>query len=134
MIVGKLFGFPVEEGLFKKVISILKDEYGLVDGILEPSTGNSRVLVWEDEKGIGRYRVHCYGNDDWPIPKDGRKYDVFIFHYWVIPARFDREIFSRDPMREPLQRVLELSKNKYETDHMFFETSVNELEQSILGF
>jgi hypothetical protein len=133
MIAGKLFGFPVEEGLFETVIDILKNEYSLVDGKLESSTGDYRVLVWEDENGIGRYRVHCYVNMDWKIPDDGKRRDVFIFHYWLNEARFDREVFSRDPMREPLQRILELSENRYDTDHMFLETTVDELEKSILG-
>ena len=52
MIASKLFGFLVEEGLFETVIDILKNEYGLVDGKLESSTGNYRVLVWEDENGV----------------------------------------------------------------------------------
>lgn len=131
MIAGKLFGFPVEEGLFERVIDILKNEYGLVAGKLESPTGDYRVLVWEDEKGIGRYRVHCYGNNDWEIPRDGRRYDVFNFHYFLNKERFDRKILLRDPMREPLQRILSLSENRYETRHMSRETSVGELERHI---
>jgi len=52
MIICKLFGFPVEEGLFEVVVDILKNEYGLVKGRLASDTENYRVLVWEDEKGI----------------------------------------------------------------------------------
>lgn len=44
---------------FEEVIQILTEEFNLVNGFGEPTNGPSRVLVWEDELGIGRYRVHC---------------------------------------------------------------------------
>jgi hypothetical protein len=58
-----------------------------------------------------------------------------VFFLWLAinDARFDREVFSRDPMREPLQEILGLSEHRYETDHMFLEATVDELEKSILG-
>ena len=132
MIASKLFGFPVEDGLFETVIAILKKEYGLVYDRLEFSTGDYQVLVYEDEQGIGRYRVHCYGNNDWKILRDGKRRDFFYFHYWLNQERFDREVFSRDPMKEPLQRVLALSENRYDTDHLFLETTVDDIEKIIL--
>jgi hypothetical protein len=132
MIAGKLFGFPVEEELFETVIDILKNEYGLVDGKFESLTGDFRVLVWEDENKIGRYRVHCYRNYDWTIPQDGKRRDVFNFHYWLNESKFDRELFSKNPMGESLQRILGLSENRYDTNHMFLELTVDEIEKGIL--
>jgi hypothetical protein len=131
MILEKTFGFPVEEGLYEKVYDILKNEFGLVDGRGNSSTGNYRVLVWEDEKGIGRFRVHCYGNRAWKIPNDGKKYDTFNFHYWTSPKRFDRDVFSKEPMNAPLQRILALSDNRYDTNHLFLEQTIEEFDKSL---
>ncbi len=133
MIISKLFGFPVEEGLFEKVCDILKNEFSLADGHGESATGNSKVLVWEDEIGIGRYRVHCSANEDWKLPGDGKRYDYFHFHYWAVPVKFNREILLRDPMKKPLERILALSENRYETTHLFREYSVEEFERRVFG-
>ncbi|MFH1211842.1 MAG: hypothetical protein V1659_02830 [Candidatus Woesearchaeota archaeon] len=133
MITSKLFGFPAEEGLFDTVIGILTKQYGLVANKgWWPTTEYQRVLVWEDERGIGRYRVHCFRNQKWKITGDDRRYDQFHFRYWVCEARFDREVFSRDPMKEPLQIVLALSENRFEAPHAFLEISVEEIEKRVL--
>jgi len=130
MIAQKLFGIPSEEGLFEKAVNILKDDYGLIKDKLYH--GNFQIFIWEDENQIGRWRVHCYKNWNWEIPQNGKNYDLFNFHYWLNNDKFNREILSKDPMKEPMQRVLDLSKNKFETNHMYFETSIDELEDRIL--
>lgn len=131
MIVSKIFGFPSEEGLFPKIIDILMNEYGLVDGKFQPTKGDTRVLVWEDENNIGRYRVHCYGNDPWKLPNYGDRWDFFNFHYWINQERFDRTILSKDPMNKPLQQILSLSINRYDTDLMYVDKSIDELAKYI---
>lgn len=132
MILSRCFGFPVEDGLFEPAIQILKNEFGLVDGIGEPVSGDYRVLVWEDTQGIGRYRVHCHGDLDWnSLTGNHNLYDMFNFHYWSGRNRFDHEVFIQDPMKEALARIIGLSQNRFEADHLYYKCSVEELEKRL---
>lgn len=111
MILGKAFYVPVEEKMYARIPEILKDEFGLVDpdfDLLPPDPNKSKVLVWEDETGIGRYRVHCYAQQ---MGEDGNIYDHFSFHYWT-NQKLARQILERDPMKPALERVLSEVKNR----------------------
>jgi hypothetical protein len=132
MIACKSFGFPREENLFEKVIQILKNEYGLVEGAIHPKEGNIRCLVWEDKKGIGRWRVHCFGNQEWEeITKDKKLYDIFRFGYWTTKAKFDKETLLKDPMKEPLEKILSLSTNRFDNKYFNINYTIEELEKAV---
>lgn len=122
MIFQKGFRIPVEENLFSKAIQILTEEFGLVNGVLEPMEGNYRVLVWEDETGVGRYRVHCQGNHE----VKGEKYSEFVFHYWA-NERLNRNILEKDPMKPALERILSEAKNPIDMPHIYVEREIDEV-------
>ena len=124
IILSKLFGFPVEERIFDKACDILQREFGLVDGNQTGPNG-SQVLVHEDLKGTGIFRVHCYANDNWELAGEGRRYDVFRFHYWI--ERYSKDLLERDPMRRPLERILGLSNNRYEPNHWLLSCAREEI-------
>ena len=98
-----------------------------MDGKYENPDGDYPCLVWKDPNGIAIYRVHCYGNK---IMDDGIRYDFFNFHYWQ--QSLNMEVFTEDPMKEPLQRILALSQNRRDIPHLFVEVSSGEIE-NILG-
>ncbi|MFA5953028.1 MAG: hypothetical protein WC812_00380 [Candidatus Pacearchaeota archaeon] len=132
MILSQLIIFPVEENLFERVIKILKEDYGLVPAYKNPRHkvwDSFQILVWEDEKKIGRYRVHCCHNMKLESIEKDKNYDYFTFHYW---DNLNKEIFLKDPMKEPLQKVLSLSKKRIETKTQFYEiSSFEEFEGNI---
>lgn len=133
MIVEKFIGFPVSERLYGQVCDILAGEFGLVDGINENPSDKHRVLVWEDNQGIGRYRVHCFKDDDaWRVRSGSvENHDIFAFHYWTSKARFDRDVFTKDPMQATLKRVLALSNNIYVPKDFIVEDTVEGIERNL---
>jgi hypothetical protein len=46
--------------------------------------------------------------------------------------RFDKNVMLRDPMRQPLERILMLSKNRYDTDHLLSEAGLEALEKYMI--
>ena len=128
MILQRSFRVPVEEALYPRAIQILQNEFGLVDGHMHPKDGDERCLVWEDEKGIGRWRVHCYGNSE----HEGERYDDFIFHYWTHPNRLRKSVLERDPMGPAINRVYREAKNPIEIGHMFVDLEMDKCFQTPL--
>jgi len=120
MIFRECYRVPVDEGHFEKAIHILTNQYGLVNGTGEPLSGSSRVLVWEDEQGIGRYRVHCRQGKE----IDGAKYDTLLFQYFV-NEKMSREIFEQDPMGLVLEAVKATVQKRILVPHMCCETTID---------
>lgn len=83
-------------GNIDRARQILMREYGLVPPRGHLQTAED-VVVWEDEKRIGRYRVH--------FSPDLRGEEGIGFHYWLNRSRMNKEIFQRDPMRDAVVAV-----------------------------
>ncbi len=89
-----------DESNFDKARYMLKNRYGLVPPKNDPFGRTERdILVWEDDLGIGRYRVHF---DNHP---DGH---LIYFRYWMI--RLTPEIEETDPMLETARQTHDLVK------------------------
>ena len=125
---SKLFGFPSGEMIYDKAQGILMDKYHLVR--LSPSPTSTRGHIGNHWKimvkrngdrptGTRLFYVHFYRDQEWRIPDDGKRYDVFLFHYALSDGKLDPERISGDPMRAPLERIISLSENRYDTDFLY---------------
>jgi hypothetical protein len=89
---------------YHKVAEYFKNELGLVTpNQIEFSTDKGpfpHKLVWEDESGVGRYRV------DYLEERGG-----LIFRYWV-SGRMTQKILERDPMLDAIKKVYNKFKPK----------------------
>ncbi len=101
MLFGRYLGVEIGIGNSDRARKILVEDFGLVPPSDDPfnRTGQS-LLVWEDDEGIGRYRVHFY--DD--CQKCEKHYEGIQFKYWM-NDRMRREIFEIDPMAEAIAAV-----------------------------
>ena len=137
MIVRQQIYMPAKDQLYDKVIKTLMEEYGLVpaiaNGKIVPEInstprggGRVRRLVWEDETGIGRYRVHCFENHA------GNGKDSFCFTYWT-NDRASREILEKDPMKQALDSIISLSQEVEVPDALFgrIEFTVDEIMKGV---
>ncbi len=95
MIFGITFDTQPSQGNIDRVRRILMERFGLVPPKNDPVGRNeSEVLVWEDESGIGRYRVYLFPE----VKRNGNTYDAIVFKYWT-NSRMRREVFEADPMK-----------------------------------
>jgi len=56
-----------------------------------------------------------------------RPVDIFNFQYWT-DYRFSPDCFASDPMQQPLEQILSLSKKIYDIREVTID-SYNEIEQ-----
>ncbi len=118
VIIQRGYRTPVKEKHLEAAVKILKEEFKLVDAHLDPVRKDfGGCLVWEDEAGIGRYRVHLYAGNKLI---EEIKYDTVVFHYWC-NERLLKEILEQDPMKEALKKVYSKAKNPLEIGHLFVE-------------
>jgi hypothetical protein len=132
--------FWTPKDTFENVKALLKDKYRLVAPTIADAERLDRQLVWEDEQGIGRFRVNfSYGQ------KIMRK-DIFnsgearfvrrtdegaqpniIFRYWS--RRLDASALNNDPMLHPYLDVYRLLKpvKVTEFDSIDISTSLEKL-------
>ena len=103
MMYGINFYFKTGTQNFYRTRYILISEFGLVAPQSPSGEAENETLVWDDELGIGRYRVHFFPADVQPGTE--RDYEYIQFRYWLTKKRMKREIFERDPMKESIQRV-----------------------------
>ena len=107
MIAWMYFHTDPNEGNIDRVVSMLKNEFGLV-----PSDDGKRpereFLVWEDNEGIGRYRVHIYENQH--STKFGGNADSFGFTYWT--RGITEKVVRTDPMKAALERTRQTISGK----------------------
>jgi len=103
MIFGRRFYTEQGKGNLERAKDVLVRDFSLVPGH-DPT---NPVLVWEDEIGIGRYRVHLYDN----CVRTGISYECIQFQYWV-NSRMKRDIFEADPMNKAVMRVRGLLEGK----------------------
>jgi len=88
---------------FEEVKEILRNKHGLVpphDPIGYPIV---EYLVYEDNEGIGRYRVTFLQDRS-----------MILFRYWQ--QRLTREVSDKNPMSEPLRTVFEFANPRCVTD------------------
>ncbi len=110
-----------------RLYNILQEEFSLVGKLedekipvkIEDPKYQGAVLVWEDEEGTGRYRIHfgkkgCNPNGTY-----------IMFQYWG--NRLTEELRQKDPMIEVVERTYELLKPVRVTDHTLNELSLDEL-------
>lgn len=90
------------------LVRVVLQEEGLV-GPKNDSFGRTErdILIWEDETGNGRYRVHITENDELA---DGTLADGVRFAYWMM--RIDRTLLERDPMAQTRERIYEIFQGK----------------------
>lgn len=99
MIFGKLFYFEKGTSNLDTAREILRSYFKLVEPIYYPF-GKNKLLVWEDNEGIGRYRVHFYNN----LPLNNIHYEGIQFKYWM-NSRMKGEIFEKDPMKDAMDYI-----------------------------
>lgn len=128
MIFGRLF--DVQKGNIDRVRKILIDDFGLVPPRNDPFNRTEEdLLIWEDEDGIGRYRVHFYE----PFQKDGKYYERIQFKYWLNNRR-KREIFERDPMNDAVLAVRASLKGEFSEKELTKDRSIDWILQDKLYF
>ena len=139
MIFQYAFLVPSKEDLLDRTVEILRSEYGLVDA--DPSKMMSTIrhiptnmekypqLVWEDEAGVGRYRVKM-AREKKTI--DGINHDLFMFQYWINPKKASKEVWEKDPMKEVIQRIWQEAKKPIEFG-IKIENTVEEMYKDIMN-
>lgn len=108
MILGRLFYVEKGKDNINRARRILMEEFGLVPPKGGLPTTEKSVVVWEDNEGIGRYRVHFY--DD--VKKDGVSYEGIQFKYWL-NYRIKREILEEDPLSKAVDSVRKSIEGKF---------------------
>ena len=98
----------------EEIRKFLRDDEGLVPAKPGRETGFSdgegidfsedEKLIWEDENGIGYWRVDF-------MPDQENYGDLILFRYWAHAAESE-EIQERDPMLEVMKKVYGLGKTK----------------------
>ncbi len=102
MIFGMILYVEPEKGNSQRTRDILKINFGLVLPRNDPfNRTQQELLVWEDEQGIGRYRVHFYEKEE----HQGEIYESIQFKYWLNSQKMDRTIFEMDPMNKAVVAV-----------------------------
>ncbi len=130
MIIHYGFRVPSEEGMFDTIYSKLMNEHSLVPAKIPPSEkpfpASFRIAVWEDETGLGRFRVHCFEKGKIKgLP--GKTYDTFVFHYWE--SRLTRTIFEQDPIGPILKNILKEPKQIIPIPHLCLEDTIENMEK-----
>ena len=105
MILARSYLVPVEEEMYSRSDAFFKGECGMVDADPRRSgcnqifqSPNEKIFVWEDEGGVGIFRVDVWNNYERNLG-----HDLFNFCYWS-SSRLTREICLRDPMKLVIER------------------------------
>ncbi|MFA6461153.1 MAG: hypothetical protein WCV90_02715 [Candidatus Woesearchaeota archaeon] len=124
VVVSRVFESPYQEDLNENVKEVLRTEFGLV-----PANGPDAevVMVWEDEQGIGRYRVHVSSRSK----EGGVPYNCVAFNYWISNRKFCREVLERDPMKAAYERVLSLTTHLQERLDLRVEYDLEQLTRKM---
>ncbi len=86
-----------------------------------PSYSPEGMLVWEDQQGIGRYRVRfCEG------VREG--FDMVFFEYWMRRQIYDSATFQNDPMKEAIYSVTKAMRGRVEIGESW-EHSLEEIAE-----
>lgn len=130
MIFGLYLNTEKGKGNLDRARNILMNEFGLVPPKYDSWKPTEKdVIVWEDDQGIGRYRVHFHPNSK---TRDGNFYDKMRFSYWLNKEKAKREIFEQDPMSPALYKVMESIKGIFHEERVI-ETSIDEIMEDIFG-
>ena len=120
MVLQRVFYVPVRENAYDLVYDKFKERLGLVHGKMD-----SNVLVWEDETGIGRYRIHFLKGQ---FVKRHKKCDFFDLGYWL-NYRLIPELFLTDPLDSAIKLFLSLVKNPIEDKREFLASTYDTFKQ-----
>ena len=125
MIFGKIIYMEKGKGNSDRARIILMENFGLVVPKNDPFGRTERdVLVWEDETGIGRYRVHFYDHIERKLD-----YEAIQFKYWL-NSRMKREIFERDPMSLAINGVRQSISGNFFERELTKDISIDQVLQS----